>query len=137
MRAFVLALAALWAGAVLAQAPATTTGSGEQKHMQNLTILLDLTGNQPAQVQAILEDEHQQMKQAFESAKASGTKPDWQQMRALHQQIEQDTVTKLKGVLNATQLQKFQALQQMHRGFHHGPPPGGGASTTAAPATSN
>jgi hypothetical protein len=132
MKAFVLALAALWAGAVFAQAPATNTGNTQQSHMQNLALLLDLTPAQTTQVQTILQDEHQQMKQAFESAKSSGTQPNWQQLRTLHQQIEQDTITKLTPVLNATQLQKFQALQKMHRGFHHRRPPG--TSSGSAPA---
>jgi hypothetical protein len=125
MKAFVLALAALWAGAVFAQAPATTTASAQQTHMQNLALLLDLTPAQTTAVQSILQDEHQQMKAAFESAKSSGTAPDREQMHALHQQIEQDTITKLTPVLNATQLQKFKALMQMHhfRGPHGGPPP--------------
>ena len=134
MKAFVLALAALWAGAAFAQAPAAT-GTAQATRMQNLAILLDLTGNQPAQVQAILEDEHQQMKQAFESARAAGTRPDFQQMHALHQQFEQDTITKLSSVLNATQMKKFQALLQVRHGerFHHGPPPGAAADSAAAP----
>jgi hypothetical protein len=134
MKAFVLALAALWAGAAFAQT-ATTTTTSSSTHLtpiQSLTILLDLTPAQATSVQAILEDEHQQMKQAFEAAKTAGTKPDWQQMRATHQQLEQDTITKLTPVLNATQLKKFQVLTQMHHfGHRPGPPPAG-----APPASS-
>ena len=135
MRAFVLALAVLWAGAAFAQAPAATS-AGPAAHMQNLAILLDLTPAQTASVQAIFQDQHQQMKQAFEAAKASGAKPDWQQMRALHQQFEQDTITKLTPVLNATQMKKFQALMALRppRHFHHGPPPDAGAESAPAPA---
>jgi hypothetical protein len=140
MKAVVLALAALWAGVAFAQAPATASNT-HLTHMQGLTVLLDLTEAQSAQVQAILEDEHQQMRQTFESAKASGTKPDWQQMKALHQQLEQDTITKLTPVLNATQLKKFQVLMQMHRPHHHGPPPGTApppaGESAAAPSTSH
>ena len=135
MRAFVLALAVLWAGAAFAQAPAATS-AGPAAHMQNLAILLDLTPAQTASVQAIFQDEHQQMRQAFEAAKTSGTKPDWQQMRALHQQFEQDTITKLTPVLNATQMKKFQALMALRPPghFHHGPPPDAGAESAPAPA---
>jgi len=141
MRAFVLALAALWAGAVFAQTPdATATQRGAQ-HMNNLAILLALTAAQKTQVQTILQDEHAQMKQAFQDVKAAttaGTKPNWQQLRTLHQQISQETVAKLTPVLSATQLAKFKILQHsMMRGhFHHGGP-GGGAAVTAAPATTN
>ena len=135
MRAFVLALAVLWAGAAFAQAPAAP-GNGQATRMQNLAVLLDLTPAQTASVQAIFEDEHQQMKQAFESAKSSGTRPDWQQMRALHQQLQQDTITKLTPVLNPTQMKKFQALLQMRRGghFRHGPGDGGQGAEAPAPA---
>jgi hypothetical protein len=140
MKAFVLALAALWAGAVFAQTPdATATQRGAQ-HMNNLAILLDLTAAQKAQVQTILQAEHAQMKQAFQDVKAStaaGAKPNWQQMRTLHQQISQETITKLTPVLTATQLQKFKIIQHAMRGhFRHGGH-GDGAAATAAPATTN
>ena len=55
-------------------------------------------------------------------------------MRTLHQQISQETITKLTPVLSATQLQKFKILQHamMHGHFRHG---GGGAAAAATPAT--
>ena len=46
-------------------------------------------------------------------------------MKALHQQIEQETLQQLTPVLSALQLKKFQILQKsMHGRFHHhgGPP---------------
>lgn len=133
IKACVVAVAALWAGAALAQHPG---GPGnEATHMANLAILLDLTDAQKAQVQTVLEAEHAQMRALFEQAKAAGGKPDFQAMKAAHQQIAQDTVTKLSTVLSATQLKKFQTLQQMHEhGFRHppGPPPSG---APAAPSS--
>ena len=140
MRAFVLALAALWAGAVFAETPAPSATERGAHHMDDLATLLDLTAAQKAQVQTILQEQHAQIRQAFQDVKAStaaGTKPNWQQMRALHQQISQETLTKLTPVLNATQLKKFQILQQgMHGHFRHGGDRGGPAAT-AAPATTN
>ena len=140
MRAFVLALAALWAGAVFAQTPAATAPARAAQHMNNLAILLDLTPAQKSQVQNILQEEHAQMKQAFQDVKAStaaGARPNWQQMRTLHQQIGQETITRLTPVLNATQLQKFKIIQHaMHGHFRHGGH-GGGAAAAAAPATTN
>ncbi|HTD30685.1 MAG TPA: hypothetical protein VK650_03935 [Steroidobacteraceae bacterium] len=93
--------------------------------MNDLATLLDLTPTQKASVQAILEQEHAQMKQAFEQAKASGTKPDFTQMKALHQQIQADTIQKLTPVLNSAQMAKFQiVMKNMHPHFHHhGPAP--------------
>src|SRR5579863_5552305 len=138
MKAFVLALAALWAGAVFAQTPDASAPARGAQHMNNLAILLDLTPAQKAQVQTILQEEHAQMKQAFQDVKAStaaGAKPNWQQMRALHQQISQETITKLTPMLSATQLQKFKILQRrmMHGHFH----PGGGAAAAQSATTTN
>ena len=135
MKASVLALALLCASPVVfAQSSPSATGR-EASHMNNLATLLDLTDAQKLQVQAILQQEHAKMKEAFEQAKSSGTKPDWQQMKALHQQIQQETLQKLTPVLSATQLKKFQVLSRMHhRGhFGHGAPAG---SSTAPPAQS-
>lgn len=132
MKASVVALAVLCAGAAMA----ANAGGGEQaSHMQNLALLLDLTDGQKPQVQTILQGEHQQMKALFEQTKAAGGKPDFQALRAARQQISQDTLTKLSGVLSPVQLQKFQALQQMHHhGFGHRPGSGG---TPPAPTTNN
>jgi Spy/CpxP family protein refolding chaperone len=134
IKASLVALAALWAGVALAQNPGTGTHAS---HMDKLAILLDLTDTQKGQVQTILEGEHAQMKALFEQAKASGGKPDFQAMHAAHQQISQDTLTKLSTVLSPTQLKKFQTLQQMHaHGFGHRGGPGG-APPPAATGSQN
>ena len=127
MKLSVLALAASWAGAALAGAG----GGSEASHMEKLSILLDLTDAQKPQVQSILEGEHSQMKALIEQTKAAGGKPDFQALHAAHQQINQDTLTKLSGVLSPLQLKKFQTLQQMHHGFGHRP--GGPGGAPAAP----
>jgi hypothetical protein len=123
----VLAFAALWAVAALAGAG----GGNQASHMEKLAILLDLTDAQKPQVQSILQGEHAQMKALFEQTKAAGGKPDFQALHAAHQQINQDTLTKLSGVLSPLQLKKFQTLQQMHHGFGHRP--GGPGSAPALP----
>jgi len=135
MKARIVALAALMcAGAVFAEAPPAPTPAAVASHMDNLATLLDLTDAQKAQVQTILQEEHAKMKESFEQAKASGTKPDWQQMQALHQQLAQETLQKLTPVLSATQLKKFQIIQQsMHGHFHRG----GGPSSAAPAPTQN
>ena len=141
MKATVLALALLAAGAAFAGSPAPGNESREARHMDDLATLLDLTDPQRVQVQSILEAEHAKMKQSFEQAKAAGTKPDWQQMKALHQQLEQETLQKLAAPassggaqLSASQLKKFQILSQHKRPhFHHGPPSGTDAAEPATP----
>jgi len=106
--------------------------------MDDLATLLDLTEAQKAQVQNILEEQHAKMKQSFEQAKAAGTRPDWQQMKALHEQAQQETLQKLAPVLSATQLKKFQVIQQhmlhAHMGHHMAY---GAAGATAAPPAQN
>jgi|SRR5579862_143974 len=143
MKATVLTLALLCAGTAFAQtspsANATSHTSREARHMEDLATLLDLTEAQQAQVQSILEAEHAKMKAAFEQAKASGTRPDWQQTKALHSQIQQETLQKLSPVLSAAQLKKFQILsRRMHPRFGHGPPPNGAPPSedgSAAPSS--
>lgn len=132
MRATFLALALLAAGAAGAQAPAPANAAPHAAHMMNdLATLLDLTDAQKPQVQAILQEEHAQlrqqhaqMKETFEQAQAAGIKPDFSQMRAMHQQLEQQTIQKLTPVLTQSQLAKFQILVKMHHAhFHHRGPP--------------
>jgi hypothetical protein len=95
--------------------------------MDRLAILLDLNDGQKAQVQTVLEEEHAKMQALFQQAKASGTSPTPDQMRANHQQVKADTLQKLSTVLTESQLKKFQILEEGHgrRGFRrpHGPPP--------------
>lgn len=138
MKASVIALTLLvaGAGAAFAQAPAASTAATQRpSHMDNLATLLDLTDAQKAQVQTILQEEHVKIKASFEEAKASGTKPDFQQMRTLHQQLQQETLQKLTPVLSSAQLKKFQVLAQMqHRHFGHF---GGGPGSAAAPPAQN
>ena len=90
------------------------------QHLDNLAVLLDLTDAQKGQVQTILEEEHAKMKASFEEARASGTKPDFEQMRAQHQQLHQELLQKLTPVLSPAQLKKFQVLMQMHAEMHGG-----------------
>lgn len=107
--------------------PPGPTPEMKAQHMANLAVLLDLTEAQQAQVQTVLDAEHAQMKAAMEQAHASGTKPDWQQMKAMHEKMQQETLQKLSTVLSATQLKKLQALQALHPPgvpHMHGPPPG-------------
>ena len=134
MKATVLMLALLCAGAAHAQSPPPPAAHGADvaHHMDDLATLLDLNDSQKAQVQTILEEQHAKMKQSFEQAKAAGTHPDWDQMKAMHEQMQQETLQKLAPVLSATQLKKFQIIQQqMHGHMGHQMPHGqSGASTT-------
>ena len=137
MKATVMTIALLCAGAAYAQtsAPAAPASAEAARHMDNLATLLDLTDAQKAQVQTVLQEQHTKMKESFEQARAAGTKPDWQQMKALHEQLQQETLQKLTPVLSASQLKKFEIIQQaMGHHMGHGMPHGQSGSTAPAPA---
>ena len=137
MKAILMTITLLCAGAAYAQTPppAPPHGADAARHMDDLATLLDLTEAQKTQVQAILQQQHAKMKESFEQAKASGTKPDWEQMKAMHEQLQQETLQKLAPVLSATQLKKFQIIQQqMHAHMGH---MAHGQNGTATPAAQN
>lgn len=118
MKARFLAAALLWVGVAVAQAPDSAGGSpgpGGQhespaQRMDNLATLLDLTDAQKTQVQAVLEAEHAKMKALHDQAQASGQKPTFEQIKAAHEQAQQDTLTQLTPILSPAQLKKFQVL---------------------------
>jgi len=123
MKVSLLAVAALWVGVVLAQAPDAPPGGpgpggpgaggwheSAAERMDHLATLLDLTADQKTQVQAVLEEEHARMKAQRDQARASGTKPTFEEMKAAHEQAQKDTLAKLTPILSPDQLKKFQAL---------------------------
>ena len=106
MKISFFAVAVLWVGLALAQPPHESV----EQHMDHLATLLDLSADQKTQVQAVLEEEHAKMKAARDQAESSGTKPTFEQMKAAHEQMQADTLAKLKPILTADQLKKFQVL---------------------------
>jgi CHASE3 domain sensor protein len=131
-----MTVALLLAGAAYAQTPPPPAPNAAEaaRHMDDLATLLDLSDTQKAQVQSILQEQHAKMKANFEQARASGTKPDWQQMKALHEQVQQETLQKLAPVLSATQLKKFEIIQQaMHQHMGHHMAHGQAGATASAP----
>jgi hypothetical protein len=137
MKATVMTLALLCAGAAYAQTappPVAPHAADAAQHMDDLATLLDLTDAQKEQVQTILQEQHAKMKESFEQAKAAGTRPDWQQMQALHQQLQQETLQKLAPVLSATQLKKFQIIQKSMMHSHGHMAHGEAAGATVPPA---
>ena len=123
------AAAVLWMGVAVAQAPDSPLGEGgpgpgfrhetPAQHMDHLATLLDLTDAQKPQVQAILDEQRAKMKAEREAAYASGQKPTFEQIKAAHEQVRQETLARLTPVLTPLQLKKFQVLMEERR------PPGG------------
>ncbi len=111
-----LALAWLASGVALAQAPAAPPSDTDR--MDRMALLLDLDDSQKVQVEQVLKEQHEQMRAAREAARASGERPSRDQMKAQHEQSQQELHTKLSGILNETQLKKFDALRE---GRGHGP----------------
>jgi Spy/CpxP family protein refolding chaperone len=127
MKISLAAVAVLWMGAAVAQAPDPADGGphpgfrheSAAQRIDHLATLLDLTDAQKTQVQAILDEQHAKMKAQHDAVQASGQKPTFEQMKAEHDQLRQETLTKLTPVLTPAQLKKFQVLME-ERG-----PPGG------------
>jgi Spy/CpxP family protein refolding chaperone len=139
MKSGVLALVLLCGWSVaFAQTPSEPpAGPPNAAHqLDRLTTLLDLTDTQKAQVKTILDAEHAKMRAQFQAAKASGTKPSFDEMRAARQQSRAETIQQLTPVLTASQLKKFQVLMDEEYG-PHGRGPHGPHSGDAPPASPN
>ncbi len=67
---------------------------------------------QKTEVEKILKEQHEQMRADFNAARASGTRPSRDEMKAKREQSKQELHTKLSAVLNETQLKKFDALHE-------------------------
>ncbi|MDE2447628.1 MAG: hypothetical protein KGO22_01565 [Gammaproteobacteria bacterium] len=125
-RAVVLAAALAVTGTALAQAPASppTQWQGhhqwkgaaewqqkmEQRRMERLAVLLDLTPAQRQQVQAIFSDEHAKMTTAMQQVQQA-----MRQARAAHEAVRKDAEQRLTAVLSPTQMKKLKVLMPEHR----------------------
>jgi Spy/CpxP family protein refolding chaperone len=108
----------------------------EQRRMDRLALLLDLTPAQRQQVQAIFSDERAKMKPAMQQVLQA-----MKQAHAAHEAVRKETQQRLASVLSPTQMKKLKALMPgrgmmmhgmmmhgMDHGMDHGmgPPPGEG-----------
>jgi Spy/CpxP family protein refolding chaperone len=113
---------ALIAAAMLASAVALA-GPHQGHHgpdMDRMATLLDLNDSQKAEVQKILDEQHQKLDAKHQESKASGTKPTREEREKFHEEMKQEMTTKLQGVLTPEQLKKFDALMDHPRGAHEG-----------------
>ena len=111
------ALAWLTSGIALAQAPAMAHGSDAER-MDRMALLLDLDAYQKTEVEKVLKEHHEKMRSEHEAMRASGTRPSREEMQAKREQSKEELRTKLSGILNETQMKKFEALKE---GRGHGP----------------
>ncbi|HET9446442.1 MAG TPA: Spy/CpxP family protein refolding chaperone [Steroidobacteraceae bacterium] len=113
---------ALMATALLASAVARAgPHGGHAPDMDRMATLLDLNDSQKAEVQKILSEQHAKAKAAHEERRAAGgEKPTRDERAKLHEEMKQETTTKLQAVLTPEQIKKFEALTD-HRGHgRHG-----------------
>lgn len=114
-----LAIAWLASGVAFAADSAKAPHHGMRgPNMDRMALLLDMDAYQKTEVEKILKEHHEQRRAQFEAAKATGTRPSREEMKAAHEQSKQELNTKLSGVLNETQMKKLEALRE------HGPGPG-------------
>lgn len=86
----------------------------EQRRMERLTVLLDLTPAQQRQVQAIFANEHEKMESAMQQVRQA-----MRQARAAHEAVRKDAQQRLASVLSPSQMKKLQVLMPEH-GMMHG-----------------
>src|SRR5687768_2507907 len=108
----VLAVAWLASSVALAQTSAPSADAPAADRMERLALLLDLDAYQKTEVEKVLTEQHQKMRTEREAARASGTRPSREEMQAKHETNKQELRTKLSGILNETQLKKFEALRE-------------------------
>jgi hypothetical protein len=110
-----LALAWLTSGVALAQAPATPADGPDAERMDRMALLLDLDAYQKTEMEKVLKEHHTKMRAEHEAARASGAaRPSREEMQARREASKQELQTKLSGILNETQLKKFEALREGH-----------------------
>ena len=105
-----LALAMAWLTGGLAIADQREGHSSSGADMDRMAILLDLNDGQKTAVQEVLQQQHDKMHASHEAQHAAGTRPTREEMTKLHEQMKQETVTKLQSVLTPEQIKKFEAL---------------------------
>lgn len=81
----------------------------QQRRMDRLVILLDLTPTQRQQLGTIFADERAKMKPAMQQMRQA-----MKQVRAAHEAARKETMQRLTSVLNPTQMKKFKALMPEH-----------------------
>jgi hypothetical protein len=116
-RITIAAIALLAAGSVLAEPSAPPPGRGGPD-IERLAVLLDLDEGQKAAVKQVFDEQRQQRKAEWEKAKQSQTasqkenrtRPTREEMRARREQMQKETVEKLRPVFTDIQMTKFEAL---------------------------
>jgi hypothetical protein len=100
-------------GVVLRQPAIATSSTGPvlaQSRLDRIAAMLDLSQQQKASLQAILEAEGSKMEAFLQEASASGQDPTADQMRAEQAQLRHESVANVRSILTATQLHTLEGL---------------------------
>jgi len=102
--------------------------------IDRLTVLLDLDPYQKGQVAQALQDQRNAMRAERQANEASGTRPNFADVRAHRAQAQQQLITKLTGVLSDQQITKLKVLMEPPRGGpgagYRGQQPGGASGNS-------
>lgn len=106
-------------------------GMDPDEQLKHMTKQLDLSADQQSQIKPILESRQQQMQQLWQDQSTSRDERH-QKMQA----IQQDSNEKIEAVLNDTQKQKYQSMQErmQQRRMRHGQQDQAPSQDSAPPA---
>jgi len=94
-------------------------GMDPDAQLKHMTKALDLTSDQQAQIKPILQSQHDQM-QSLREDQSLSREDRMAKMKSIHE----DSQSKIEAVLNDTQKQKYEAMQQrMHSRMQGGQEP--------------
>lgn len=90
--------------------------------IDKLAVLLDLNDQQKGEVDRVLKEQHDAAMAHRDEMRKSDKRPSFEDMKAYHQQMVDDTVAKLQKTLSPKQIEKLKILMEtppMHGGPRH------------------
>ena len=89
--------------------------------IDKLAVLLDLNDQQKSEVDRVLKEQHEAAMAHRDEMRKSSERPSFEDMQAYHQQMVDDTVSKLQKTLSAKQIEKLKILMETPPMMHGGP----------------
>ncbi len=123
-RTTIMATAMLAAGVALADPPSGPSQGQRQPPIERLTTDLNLSADQKAKVEQVLEQQHAKLQAMRNQARSSGQRPSREEMHQQRDAMDQELAEQLKPILTDEQMQKFNAMQAQRREHPPGPQPG-------------
>ncbi len=113
-RSIISMLAVLAMGVALAQAQQKIRGPSPQM-VEEIATELQLDDTQKNELKRVFEQQRQKMEQMREERKASGERPDREEMKAHREKMHQELVTQVRTFLTAEQVEKFEQIMSERR----------------------